>query len=352
MSDPKEALERLKAWVSLIEHRAPNGDNSLAVDAETADQHAADLSWLIAEREGLEREVERLTWLAQKRFEHKVEASARMEDAESKLSALEEAASKALRQAEFMSGRRSEFEALRALLHPTERDLGETTPCFACGDSRLERWVGYGGAEEVGPCSVCQPQTFPCPICPRWRPEVAAFADLMERELRANDHKPGWKGENPWPLLDRLREELGELWDELQPGSRTNIGAWRGRVGAEAADVANFAMMIADVCGALSVAPPSQGMETEQFAGNAKCPDVSGLVEAVTMAAERLSTQGQSTPLGPTEAIYFGKMRGIAADLFSALAALQSHKGGEGESELAAADNNREADCTTSGGAG
>jgi hypothetical protein len=35
-----------------------------------------------------------------------------------------------------------------------------------------------------------------------------------------------------------------------------------------------------------------------------------------------------------------------------ALAALQSHKGGEGDSELAAADNNDKADCTTSGGAG
>jgi hypothetical protein len=128
---------------------------------------------------------------------------------------------------------------------------------------------------------------------------------------------------------------------------------------------------------AISVAPPSQGMETRYAALGRACesnglgwyaedgtmrfqppadvieeqalakaqyhPDVSGLVEAVTMAAERLSTQGQSTPLGPTEAIYFGKMRGIAADLFSALAALQSHKGGEGDSELAAADNNREA---------
>lgn len=90
----------------------------------------------------------------------------------------------------------------------------------------------------------------PCPHS-QWRPEVVAFANLMERQLRANDHKPGWTGENPWPLLDRLYEEANELRDELQPGSRTDALAWRVRLGAEAADVANFAMMIADVCGAL-----------------------------------------------------------------------------------------------------
>lgn len=41
---------------------------------------------------------------------------------------------------------------------------GEPTPCFACGDSGQERWMGAAG-EEVGPCSVCSPQTIVCPIC-------------------------------------------------------------------------------------------------------------------------------------------------------------------------------------------
>jgi NTP pyrophosphatase (non-canonical NTP hydrolase) len=77
----------------------------------------------------------------------------------------------------------------------------------------------------------------------------------MEAQLRANDHKPGWKGENPWPLMDRLFEEARELADELQPGSRTDAAAWRARVAAEAADVANFAMMVADVCAALGSQP-------------------------------------------------------------------------------------------------
>lgn len=44
----------------------------------------------------------------------------------------------------------------------------------------------------------------------RWRPEVIAFADLMEAQLRANDHKPGWKDDLACDLLPRLREETDE----------------------------------------------------------------------------------------------------------------------------------------------
>lgn len=84
------------------------------------------------------------------------------------------------------------------------------------------------------------------------RPEVRAFADLMEAKLRANDHKPGWKTDHPLDLLSRMRQEVGELGQELVAGSRTTRDAHQLRVGAEAADVANFAMMIADVCGALA----------------------------------------------------------------------------------------------------
>lgn len=73
------------------------------------------------------------------------------------------------------------------------------------------------------------------------RPEVARFAQLMERRLRANDHKGGWRGDTPHALLRRLREETDELY----------LAITAEDVGNEAADVANFAMMIADVCGAL-----------------------------------------------------------------------------------------------------
>lgn len=77
-----------------------------------------------------------------------------------------------------------------------------------------------------------------------WRPEVRAFADLMEAKLRENDHKPGWKRDHPADLMDRLKEELAELHDALFAGDLELIGP-------EAADVANFAMMIADVYGLL-----------------------------------------------------------------------------------------------------
>lgn len=83
------------------------------------------------------------------------------------------------------------------------------------------------------------------------RPEVAAFAALMEQRLRENDHKPGWKEDDPRELYERLDEEAGELDYAL---------AIRDGIAKEAADVANFAMMIADVCGVLPhpVAQPNR----------------------------------------------------------------------------------------------
>ncbi|MGC1304769.1 MAG: hypothetical protein WA840_20560 [Caulobacteraceae bacterium] len=102
-----------------------------------------------------------------------------------------------------------------------------------------------------------------------WRPEVVAFANLMERQLRANAHKPGWKSDRADALFVRLREEAEELrwalvsdqtYDTSDRGARLTPEQHRmGRVGREAADVANFAMMIADVCGALSPPRSTQG---------------------------------------------------------------------------------------------
>lgn len=81
------------------------------------------------------------------------------------------------------------------------------------------------------------------------RPEVAAFALLMEQQLQANDHKPGWKGDHGRALVNRLGEECAELSEAVDMhdagiGDTTSLGK-------EAADVANFAMMIADVYGAI-----------------------------------------------------------------------------------------------------
>lgn len=78
------------------------------------------------------------------------------------------------------------------------------------------------------------------------RREVRDFAELMERKLRANDHKPGWKKDSAAELYKRLVEESAEL--RLEIGMQGS-SADRESLGNEAADVANFAMMIADVSG-------------------------------------------------------------------------------------------------------
>ncbi len=71
------------------------------------------------------------------------------------------------------------------------------------------------------------------------RPEVLAFALAMEKRLRDNDHKAGWHEASDQYLLHRLYEEVIELqWALAEPQEDNVI--------REAADVANFSMMLAD----------------------------------------------------------------------------------------------------------
>jgi NTP pyrophosphatase (non-canonical NTP hydrolase) len=89
------------------------------------------------------------------------------------------------------------------------------------------------------------------------RPEVARFALLMEAKLRANDHKRHWRYVPLQYLSMRLTQERKELAGAIQ--TRTDVGG-------ECADVANFAMMIADKVGALPPLPAELakcGLETE-----------------------------------------------------------------------------------------
>lgn len=85
------------------------------------------------------------------------------------------------------------------------------------------------------------------------RDEVLKFALLMERELRANEHKGGWKNDHADALADRVVEEAGELRDVAMLAECHNPvpADIRAKVAEEAADVANMAMMVADVCGCL-----------------------------------------------------------------------------------------------------
>jgi NTP pyrophosphatase (non-canonical NTP hydrolase) len=74
------------------------------------------------------------------------------------------------------------------------------------------------------------------------RREVVQFAGLMESRLAANDHKSHWEAEDTDWLLGRLLEEVEELKAEVANG---DLGGSE-QVRQECADVANFAMMIAD----------------------------------------------------------------------------------------------------------
>lgn len=112
------------------------------------------------------------------------------------------------------------------------------------------------------------------------RPEIADFSYLMESVLKENDNKGGWNNCSPSYLLGRLIEEVGELvasmastngfagmliYNQLitlaryiRSDSHNELGLvfncpdellqyGRSQPILEAADVANFAMMIADL---------------------------------------------------------------------------------------------------------
>lgn len=83
----------------------------------------------------------------------------------------------------------------------------------------------------------------------------------MEKVLRDNDHKGGWEECRPDWLLMRLKQEVSELDSAMRKGTvpHTGVDDRTSDVPAdparEAADVANFAMMIADVLGRLQSTP-------------------------------------------------------------------------------------------------
>ena len=69
---------------------------------------------------------------------------------------------------------------------------------------------------------------------------VIKFASIMQDKLDENDHKDHWSGRTMQYLFTRLSQEMKEL-------SRANKKKLSpDEVDREAADVANFAMMIAD----------------------------------------------------------------------------------------------------------
>lgn len=88
---------------------------------------------------------------------------------------------------------------------------------------------------------------------PTW-PYVLEFAKRMEAKLERNRHKgnrEGWINDDPWALIKRLCQETQELEDEMiafeaTTDSTSDESTQAERVANEAADIANFAMMLAD----------------------------------------------------------------------------------------------------------
>lgn len=91
------------------------------------------------------------------------------------------------------------------------------------------------------------------------RPEVQAFAEAMETQLRKHDAtrgRAGWKQDSPADLFDHYVEECKEFeaimdwWRNLPAGSLV-LRSDAERLREEAADVANMLMMVLDVIGLL-----------------------------------------------------------------------------------------------------
>jgi NTP pyrophosphatase (non-canonical NTP hydrolase) len=73
------------------------------------------------------------------------------------------------------------------------------------------------------------------------------MALAMQERLDANAHKQGWQDDSAEELHERLVQEMEELLGAIRE-ARPDLA----RIRREAADVANFAMMIADVAGDLN----------------------------------------------------------------------------------------------------
>lgn len=130
---------------------------------------------------------------------------------------------------------KAEAEALSEQLHRTARELHRYQPAGSPppGDiATLAAWVLTSLTTALSVANADGGIEL--------RPEVRWFAEQMELKLRENDHKGGW---SKCPV-DYLFSRLGQEVMELDKALDFHID-FDGAI-SEAADVANFAMMIAD----------------------------------------------------------------------------------------------------------
>jgi len=78
------------------------------------------------------------------------------------------------------------------------------------------------------------------------REALRVFAERMEEELKKNEHRGGWKNQNPETMMAKLWDELYDLDDQVE-GYLDGKGD-REQILKEAVDVANYAMFVADIC--------------------------------------------------------------------------------------------------------
>jgi hypothetical protein len=74
------------------------------------------------------------------------------------------------------------------------------------------------------------------------RESVQWFATVMEVVLRENDHKGGWENDQFQYFVDRMKEEMGEIELAMAGTCQSDLMD----VVNECADLANFAMMLAE----------------------------------------------------------------------------------------------------------
>lgn len=89
--------------------------------------------------------------------------------------------------------------------------------------------------------------------------KLGLFAEAMQRELDANEHKGGWGDVDQRVLVNDVAYHVLKLMRALRTGPAT-------RVLEHAADVANCAMIVADSAGVLNVATRLARLAEPDFA--------------------------------------------------------------------------------------
>ena len=94
--------------------------------------------------------------------------------------------------------------------------------------------------------AILKPESPSLPADAGVRPAILKFAIEMERVLKENDHKTGWEDCDFGYLLERLREEVEELYECFDYSAGSRLLTQKEFIIKECVDVANYCMMIAD----------------------------------------------------------------------------------------------------------